>query len=102
MSWIHVQDLVGILLEGISNDSYEGVFNGVSPRPVQNIEFTRAFGEALKRPALVPVPPLGLKLLYGQMSSLMTDSQRILPRALEERGHKFLFPEIGEALLDIL
>lgn len=101
MSWIHVDDLVNIIIKAIEDSRYEGVINAVSPNPVTNAEFTKAFGRSIKRPAFFPVPPLALKVAMGEMSSLALDSQKIYPQRLTDLKHEFLFPQIDSALKDI-
>ncbi len=102
MSWVHVDDLVNIIMNSIEEPKYEGIFNAVSPNPVTNSEFTKAFGKAAKRPAFFPVPPFALKLMMGEMSSLALDSQKIIPSRLQEIGHEFKKADIFEAMKDIL
>ena len=101
MSWIHVEDLVNIYLEAMENQNYQGVVNAVSPNYVTNSEFTKYLGAAVKRPALFPVPPQALKLIFGEMSSIILDSQTVVPKALQDLGHKFLYPEADRALENI-
>jgi len=101
MSWIHVKDLVNIYIKAIENDQYKGVVNAVSPNAVSNSEFTKAFGRAVHRPALFPVPPFMLRLIFGEMASIILDSQTVKPKALLNLGHRFLFPEIQDAMDEI-
>jgi len=101
MSWIHVDDLVNIIMKSIEDSRYQGVFNAVSPNPISNADFTKAFGKSIKRPTLFPVPPLALKLAMGEMASLALDSQKVYPQRLTELGHEFMFPNIETALEDI-
>lgn len=98
MSWIHIEDLACIFAESLKNENYEGVINGVSPFPVSNKEFSKSLGQALKRPVIFPVPPLALKLVFGEMASIMLDSQSIVSKKLENLDFKFKLPKIDEAL----
>jgi uncharacterized protein (TIGR01777 family) len=101
VSWIHLADLVELFRFSIENPV--GVTcNGVAPQPVQNIEFTRQLASTLSRPALFPVPALGLKLLFGEMADVLLGSQRAVPRAAEAAGFRFRFPQLGPALADLL
>jgi hypothetical protein len=101
MSWIHVADIVS-LYEFALSQPVRGPLNGTAPHPVRNIEFTQALAQAVHRPALFPVPPFVLKLLFGEMSEMLLASQRVLPAGPEAAGFRFRFPELSEALADLL
>jgi uncharacterized protein (TIGR01777 family) len=101
MSWIHIDDLVGIICHALTNPM-SGVFNGTAPNPVTNSDFTAKLAGALGRPALFPVPALALKAMFGEMAGMLLGSQRVLPRATEAAGYKFQYPELAPALGDIL
>jgi uncharacterized protein (TIGR01777 family) len=101
MSWIHIDDLVGIIVAGLSN-TWNGPVNGVSPQPVTNADFTRALASAVKRPAMFPVPAFGLKMLFGEMSEILLASQRVMPKVAESAGFRFRFPELPAALANLL
>ncbi len=101
MSWIHLDDVVGILCHALANPM-SGVFNGTAPNPVTNAGFTAALGKALGRPALFPVPGFALKAMYGEMAELLLGGQRVLPRATEAAGYRFQFPDLEAALRDIV
>jgi hypothetical protein len=102
MSWIHLDDLVAMIIFLIGNPRVAGAVNASSPNPVTNAQFTRELAGALHRPAIFPVPKVALKLLFGEMSELVLSSQRVLPAAACEAGFSFRFPEIGAALRDVL
>lgn len=101
MPWIHLGDLVDLFRLAVEHP-VSGPFNGVSPQPVRNTEFTRELARALHRPALFPVPALALRVLYGEMAGALFESQRLAPRAAEAAGFRFRFPELGLALTDLL
>ena len=101
MSWIHAEDLAGIIRFAL-NQQVSGPINGVSPNPVTNADFTRALGGVLKRPAIVPVPALALKLAFGEMSEVLLASQRVAPKVAEESGYRFQFTDVDAALADAL
>ncbi len=102
MSWIHLEDLVGMIVFALENRNAAGPFNATAPGPVRNAEFTQALARALHRPAVLPVPRFGLKLLFGEMANVMLESQRVLPKAAEAAGYRFRFRELNAALADIL
>jgi hypothetical protein len=93
---------VGILLHASANETIHGPLNAVSPAPVTNAEFTRALGQALHRPTFVRVPRTALRLAFGEMSQVLTDSQRVLPKAAERTGYAFKYPDLGGALVALI
>jgi uncharacterized protein (TIGR01777 family) len=102
MSWIHLDDLVEMIVYALERGNVSGAMNGVSPEPVRNSDFTRALARAVHRPAVFPVPAFALKMLFGEMSDLMLASQRILPEAAGNAGFRFRHPDLSEALAGIV
>jgi uncharacterized protein (TIGR01777 family) len=95
--WIHIDDLAALFAHALETP-VEGPLNGAAPNPVTNAEFTRALAHALHRPAMFPAPRFALRLLLGEMSGLLFDSQRVLPHAAEASGFRFRFPSLNAAL----
>jgi uncharacterized protein (TIGR01777 family) len=103
ISWITLDDLVGVIKFALSNETLRGPVNAVSPNPVTNEEFTKALGGALHRPTVLPVPAFAARLAFGEMAdAVILSSTRVEPARLEEAGYKFLHPEIREALRSVL
>jgi uncharacterized protein (TIGR01777 family) len=103
MSWIHVEDEVGILLWAVENERVSGVVNSTAPEPVTNRELSKALGRALHRPAAVPVPGLALDLMYGsEFGAVLRGGQRVVPRRALDLGYEFRHPQLDEALSDLL
>jgi uncharacterized protein (TIGR01777 family) len=102
ISWIHADDLVAIYVAAIDGDDFSGPLNAVAPNPVRNATFSKALGHALHRPSIAPVPAAALHLLFGEMASIVTDSQNVQSGRALELGVKFEHPEIDEALRDAL
>jgi uncharacterized protein len=102
MSWIHIDDLVGIILHALRTETVSGPENATSPNPVTNLEFSRALGRALGRPAAVPTPAGALRLGVGEFADSLLTGQRVLPRKAENAGYRFRFPELEPALRDAL
>jgi uncharacterized protein (TIGR01777 family) len=98
MSWIHIEDLVALIEFLLGESTVRGVFNAVSPFPVTNAEFTRALGEAVHRPAIIPVPGFAVKLLMGDVAELVLGSQRAIPDAAVRAGFTFQHPDVFGAL----
>jgi len=102
MSWIHIADEVRALRFLMENEAAEGPFNLTAPGPVTNAEFSRALGRVLGRPSLMPVPAPVLRLVFGEMATVLLDGQRVLPRRLLELGFTFTHAAVEPALRDVL
>jgi len=100
--WIHIDDVVGALLLCLDDPRVSGPVNVTAPAPVSNAEFSRALGRVLRKPAVLPVPGLALRLLYGEMASVVTTGQRAIPDRLQQLGYEFRYPELEPALRDVL
>jgi len=102
MPWIHLDDVVGILLHASRDGRIRGAMHAVGPRPVTNADFTRALGQVVHRPAFLAVPKIALRLAFGEMGQILTDSQRVLPTVAEQTGYAFKYPDLGDALKAVL
>jgi uncharacterized protein (TIGR01777 family) len=100
--WIHIADEVGAIRFLIEDESARGPYNLVAPRAVDNRQLARAIGQELGRPSSLPTPAVALRLMLGEMSTLVLDGQRVAPRRLLESGYEFRFPELQAALRDLL
>jgi hypothetical protein len=98
LSWIGIADLAGLYRTALDDARYDGPVNATAPAPVTNAEFSRALGRALHRPAVAPVPAAALKLLYGAMAEIVTDSQNAIPARALALGHRYEHPELDAAL----
>ena len=99
MSWIHLDDEVGIILWALDNDKVCGTLNATAPNPVTNREFSKSLGRALHRPAFFPVPKLAVALLRGgELADTVAGGARVLPRRATDLGYAFRHPELDEAL----
>ncbi len=101
-SWIHREDLLSLIEFAIARDDFAGAVNATAPEPVTNARFTEELGRALHRPALFAVPEFALRLVYGEMGSVLLDSQRAVPRAAQSAGFDFGYPELEAALAGLL
>jgi len=102
MPWIHVDDLVGLYLAALDGDDWSGPLNGTAPEPVTNAAFSKALGRALHRPSFAPVPGFAVKLLYGDMSEIVTEGQRAVPERPQALGFAYAHPDLDEALRSAL
>jgi hypothetical protein len=102
VSWIHGEDLAAMMICAIEQDSWRGPVNGTAPEPVSNREFSKQLGSVLGRPALLPVPALGLRLLYGDMAGIVTTGARVVPAKALVLGYEFRHPALEEAMRSAL
>jgi uncharacterized protein (TIGR01777 family) len=102
VSWIHLDDEAAALIFCVDHAQARGPVNLTAPNPVDNGELSRGLGRALHRPAMLPVPGFALGLLYGEMGTIVTTGQRVLPQRLLEWGFEFSQPEIEPALHAVL
>lgn len=102
MSWIHIDDLVGIMLYAAENESMQGPYNCVSIKPVTNAEFTRALAKALHRPAILPVPGIALRVALGEFANVLLGSQKVIPARTIQSGYTYIYPELSKALEDLV
>lgn len=98
MSWVHVDDVVGMLLQVAGDATLRGPFNCVGPKPVTNAEFTKAVGRAVRRPTIFPVPPIALKLAVGDFAEVLLASQRCVPKKMLAAGYTFKYPTVDSAM----
>lgn len=98
MPWIHIDDLVGLLLHAARDEQLQGPMNGAAPGPVTNRDFTATLGSVLHRPALLAVPALGLRLALGELSGALLASQRVEPAVARRTGYRFRYPDLQPAL----
>ncbi len=98
VSWISLDDVVGLYLTAIDDARYAGPVNATAPAPATNADFSKALGRALHRPAVAPVPKAAVRLLFGEMSQIVTGGQRVLPKRAAALGYAFRYPELDAAL----
>jgi uncharacterized protein len=101
ISWIHSDDLIGLLLAALPDGRWRGPINATAPQPVCNRDFSRALGRALRRPSLLPVPGAALRLLYGEMAEILTSGARVVPAKPLVLGYQFRHPHLEEALRSV-
>ena len=98
MSWIHVDDLAAMYIEAVKNPGLQGIFNGTAPYPATSKEFARQLGKTLHRPAFAPAPSFALKLVFGEMSQVLLDGQKVIPAKFQEKNFNFRYPTLDQAL----
>jgi len=102
MPWIHIDDVVAGLVHTMDCTDCDGAYNLTAPEPVDNREFTRALGQVLRRPAVVPVPGFALRLAFGELAGALLAGQRALPRRLLREGFSFRHSTLPAALNDLV
>jgi uncharacterized protein len=99
MSWIHLEDEVGLILHALDSAAVKGALNATAPAPARNRDFARGLGRALHRPAIAPMPGFALKLLVGEMAEVaLLTGQKVLPAKAEATGYRFKHPALDGAL----
>lgn len=101
-SWIHLADCIGMIIHALEEKQIEGALNVTAPNPVTMEQFGKELATVLKRPHWLPAPSFAIKLLLGEMSSLILEGQKVLPEKAIASGYRFKFPTIKEALEDLL
>ena len=103
MSWVHMDDWIGILRHIVATPTLTGPVNGTAPNPVTNKEFATTLGSVLKRPAILPLPAFVVKLLMGEMGEeLLLSGQRVVPAKITDAGYSFTYGMLKPALADVL
>jgi uncharacterized protein (TIGR01777 family) len=100
--WIHIDDIIGIYLHAIDNETVNGSINAASPGIVTNKEFSKTLGKILNRPALFSIPKLALRFISGELGNYITHSQRISVDKILKSGYEFKFENLEAALRDLM
>lgn len=99
--WVHPADTIGAIRFLIEHAEASGPFNVTAPHPLTNVEFSRALGSVMRRPALVPTPGFAFRMAFGEVADILLTGQRVLPARLLALGFAFRFPEAEAALADL-
>jgi uncharacterized protein len=98
MSWIHVDDVAGMILWALTNEKIRGPLNAVAPEPIRNSRFTREVARAFHRLAFLPAPAFALRLALGELSHLLLDSSRVRPAKAIALGYRYRQPSLAKGL----
>ena len=101
-SWIHREDLIGMVQHVLAGENLSGPFNATSSNPVRQKDFAKVLGRVLSRPAFLPTPGIALKLVLGGFATELLSSKKVLPDRIQESGYRFLFPDLEPALREIV
>ena len=103
MSWIHIEDLCEMIVFAVENKNLNGVYNAATPYPASNKDFSAILAKTLNRPFILPkVPAFALKLVFGEMATMLLESRKLSSKKIETAGYKFVYPELSGALKQIL
>jgi uncharacterized protein (TIGR01777 family) len=96
--WVHLDDVVGMMVAALGDEGWSGPVNATAPEPVTNADLSKALGRALHRPAILPVPGFAMRVLFGEMGQVVTTGQRAVPARALELGYAYRHPDLDEAL----
>lgn len=103
MSWIHIDDLVNIIIYCTEESALSGAVNGTAPEPVRNKDFVKVLATALGRPALLPMPAQLVKIIFGQMGKeLLLQGKRVVPKKLQDSGYQFQYTDLQSAVSSLI
>lgn len=100
--WIHFDDTIAALRYVVESPQAKGAFNISAPQPVTNRDFARTIGDVMRRPVWLPAPRFALQAALGELSTVVLDGQRAVPAALQNLGFEFKYPDLEQALRDLL
>ncbi|MEH2261353.1 TIGR01777 family oxidoreductase [Nostoc sp.] len=101
-SWIHVDDLVNLILQALTKPEIEGVYNATAPNPVKMADLSQALGQVMNRPSWLPVPAFAIEALLGDGAIVVLEGQQVLPKRTVETGFEYKYPNLQSALRQIL
>ncbi len=101
-SWIHIEDLVNLIVTALDQPEWSGVYNATAPNPVRMGEFCHILGEVMQRPSWLPVPEVALELLLGDAAKVVLEGQCVLPRRLQQANFAYTYPTLKPALASII
>ncbi len=101
-SWIHLDDLVNLILQALSKPEMQGVYNATAPHPVRMAEFSKTMGQVMNRPSWLPVPAFALEALLGDGAMVVLEGQQVLPQRTLDSGFEYQYPNLQPALEQIL
>jgi len=100
--WIHIDDISGLFIHALDNDSMHGAYNGAAPQSISMKEFCKALGRQMNRPSIMNVPSFALKLLYGEGADYLLNGADVIPKRTLESGYNFKYEKIDEALKSLV
>jgi uncharacterized protein len=102
ISWIHLEDEIAVILQALDNQAYRGPVNAVAPQPITMSGFASELGSVMSRPSLFPVPKFVVQLIMGEGAEYAVKGQKVVPAFLRDHGFRFAWPQLREALTDLV
>jgi uncharacterized protein len=101
-SWIHVDDVVNLILQALTRSEMQGVYNATAPSPVRMTELSKTMGQVMNRPSWLPVPSFAIEALLGEGAIVVLEGQQVLPKRTQSVGFQYKYPSVEPALAQIL
>ncbi|MBF2013765.1 MAG: TIGR01777 family protein [Rivularia sp. T60_A2020_040] len=101
-SWIHIDDIVNLILKSLTDSEMSGVYNATAPHPVRMAELSTTMGEVMNRPSWLPVPAFAIEAMLGDGAVVVLEGQKVLPQRTLQSGFKYQYPDLKPALKEIL
>ncbi|MTJ08183.1 TIGR01777 family oxidoreductase [Anabaena sp. UHCC 0204] len=101
-SWIHLDDIVSLIIQALTNPTMEGVYNATAPQPVRMNELSTTMGRVMNRPSWLPVPGFAIEALLGDGAKVVLEGQKVIPKRTLESGFQYQYPQLESALTQIL
>ena len=101
-SWIHLDDIVGLIIQALTNPTMEGVYNSTAPQPVRMNDLSTTMGNVMNRPSWLPVPGFAIEAILGDGAKVVLEGQKVLPKRTLESGFEYQYPNLQSALTQIL
>ncbi|MUG99714.1 TIGR01777 family protein [Scytonema sp. UIC 10036] len=101
-SWIHIDDVVNLILQALTRSDMQGVYNATAPAPVRMTELSTTMGRVMNRPSWLPVPSFAIEALLGEGAIVVLEGQQVLPKRTQSIGFQYNYPSVEPALVQIL
>ncbi|MEH2116306.1 thylakoid membrane protein ThyD [Nostoc sp.] len=101
-SWIHVDDLVNLIVQALTKSEIEGIYNATAPNPVRMVDLSQTLGQVMNRPSWLPVPAFAIEALLGDGAIVVLEGQQVIPKRTVETGFEYKYPNLQSALTQIL
>lgn len=101
-SWIHLDDIVSLIIQALTKPTMEGVYNATAPQPVRMNDLSTTMGNVMNRPSWLPVPGFAIEAILGDGAKVVLEGQQVLPKRTLESGFEFQYPNLPSALKQIL